>query len=208
MAATIMGVGEAPLGKWVSEECEELSTSASLILQSSMVKGWEKVLRRRAVARLGAARSSRSRAYRRHQMTARRDLILRERGGTLSGLPEATSGLVIPVLSVKVMADESEGESEDEPLIRRVSSVGTFRPSSDYPSSSEEESAMEEDSVMGEDSQAEESESEGPSEEESDPETESDDEVEFLGEESALSRMRSQSLLSRWVVPVVVAEEI
>ena len=141
-------------------------------------------------------------------MTARRDLILRERGGTLSGLPDATSGLVTPVLSVMVTADELEGESEDEPLIRLVSFEGAFRASSDYPSSSEEESAMEEDSVMEEDSQAEESESEGPSEEESEPETENEDEVKFLGEERALSRMRSQALLSRWVVPVVVATEI
>ena len=62
IVATIMGDSETQSGQWVSDECVELSSSTSVTLQSTMAKGWEKVLRRRAVARLGAARSSRSRA--------------------------------------------------------------------------------------------------------------------------------------------------
>ena len=99
-------------------------------------------------------------------------------------------------------AGESEGGSEDEPLIRRVASREEFRQSSvEYQSSDE-------DAVMEEVSEAEKSENEGTSEEESDIDSECDDNVEFLGRESALSRKTSQELLSRWVLPVVIAMEI
>ena len=62
---------------WVeSEECEELSSSTSLVLQSSMVRGWAKVLRRRAVAHIGASQASRRRAVRLIWMAERRNLAL------------------------------------------------------------------------------------------------------------------------------------
>ena len=117
------------LDRWVADECEELSSSTSVTLQSAMVRGWEKVLRRRAVARLGAARSSRSRAFRRSRMTARRDLVLREKGGVPSVSAGTTSDLVISSHSFVASLSESEGDSEDEPLVRRIPSGGTFRPS-------------------------------------------------------------------------------
>ena len=199
---TIMGDSQTRPGQWVSEECVELSSSTSVTLQSAMAKGWEKVLRRRAVARLGAARSSRSRAYRRSQMTARRDLVLGKRGDSHSGVAVPSTGSVTSMNSLTSMAEDSGVDSEDEPLVRRVVSGSETEQSSDDSQSSEEDDAKEEDS------QAEESEREGSSEEESDSGSESDDPVEFLREESALSRARSQELLSRWVMPIVRAVEI
>ena len=193
-----MGDSQTRSGQWVSEECVELSSSTSVTLQSTMAKGWEKVLRRRAVARLGVARSSRSRAYRRSRMTARRDLVLGKRGDSHSGI----AGSVTSTNSLTSMVEDSGVDSEDEPLIRRVVSESETEQSSDDSQSSEEDDAKEEDS------QAEESEREGSSEEESDSGSESDDPVEFLREESALSRARSQELLSRWVMPIVRAVEI
>ena len=95
----------------------------------------------------------------------------------------------------------SEGDSGDELLICRVASRDEFRQSSFDSQSFDEDVAMEKVSW------AQESENEGTSEEESDVESEDDDEVEFLGRESALSRMTSQELLSRWVLPVVIAVE-
>jgi len=202
IVATIMGDNETQSGQWVSDESVELSSSTSVTLQSTMAKGWEKVLRRRAVARLGAARSSRSRAYRRSKMTARRNLVLGERGDSQPCVAEPSAGLVTCAISVASMGDESEVDTEDEPLIRRVVSGSETSQSSDDSQSSDEDDAKEEDSQVGE------SEREGSSEEESDSGTESDDAVEFLGEESALSRARSQGLLSRWVMPIARAVEI
>jgi hypothetical protein len=44
-------------GSWFEfEKYEELSNSSSVIFQGSMVRGWGKVLRRRAVAILGPPR--------------------------------------------------------------------------------------------------------------------------------------------------------
>ena len=73
---------------------------------------------------------------------------------------------------------------------------------------SDDSQSSDENDAREEDFQAEESESEGSLEEESDSGTESGDVVEFLGEESALSRMRSQGLLFRWAMPVARAVEI
>jgi hypothetical protein len=73
---------------------------------------------------------------------------------------------------------------------------------------SDDSQSSDEDDAGEEDSQAAESEREGSSEEESDSGAESDDVVEFLGEKSALSRARSQGLLSRWVMPIARAVEI
>ena len=187
-------------GQWVSDECVELSSSTSVTLQSTMAKGWEKVLHRRAVARLGAARSSRSRAFRRSKMTARRHLILGEERDNQSSAAAPPSSLVTPALSVASTIVESEGDSKDEPLARRVVSGSEISQLSDE--SSDEDDAREEDS------QAEESEREGSSEEESDSGTESDDVVKCLGEECALSRMRSRGLLSRLVMPIARAVKI
>ena len=197
-----MGDSITQSGQWVSDECLELSSSTSVTLQSTMAEGGEKVLRRRAVARLGAARSSRSRAFRRSKMTARRNLILGEERDSQSSVAAPSASLVVPAISVASMGDESQGDSEDEPLIRRVVSGSETSQLSDDSQSSDEDDAGEEDS------QAAESERGGSSEEESDSETESDDVVEFLGEKSALSRARSQGLLSRWVMPIARAVEI
>ena len=175
MAGTVLEESRSGSEKWINNDCVELSSSSSLTVQSIMAKGWEKVLRRRAVARLGAARSSRSRAFRLAKMSARWDLVLREEG---RGLPMQ----ILPTLveapffcSDSGSVEKSDGDSEDEPLIRRVASRDEFRQSSvEYQSS-------EEDAVMKEVSGAEESENEGTSEEESDIESDGDDKVEFLG---------------------------
>ena len=48
-----------------------------------MARGWDKVLRRRAVAHIGASRAVRSRAVRLVRMTERRSLVLSgESGGS------------------------------------------------------------------------------------------------------------------------------
>ena len=105
-----MGDSITQSGQWVSDECLELSSSTSVTLQSTMAEGGEKVLRRRAVARLGAARSSRSRAFRRSKMTARRNLILGEERDSQSIVAAPSASLVVPAISVASMGDESQGD--------------------------------------------------------------------------------------------------
>ena len=162
IVATIMGDSQTQSGQWVSDECVELSSSTSVTLQSTMVKGWEKVLRRRAVARLGAARSFRSRACRRSKMSAHRDLVRGERGDSHSRVAAPPTGSVTPTISAASMADESEVDSEDEPLICRVV------PGSETGQSSDDGQSPDDDDAKEEDSQAGESEREGSPEEESD----------------------------------------
>ena len=186
-------------GSWFeSEECVEPSTLSSVILQSSMFRGWGKVLRRRAVAHLGAAQAFRRGAVRLIRMTERRNLVLSGKGVDLPPAP----GPTVPCASGVCYGSESEGDSEDEPLSRRVAFYPGFQPSTFNAPSSLAESGKEDSSG------SEESEFESASEQESAFKSEDEDEVIYLGRESALANFRSQVLLSRWLVPVVTAAEI
>ena len=196
-----MSLSDLAESSWFeSEEYEELPSSSSVVLQHSMVRWWAKVLRRPAVAHLGASQASRRRAVRLLRMAERRNLALL--GDVVAVSP--SSGSAVPCVS-KVSHDLASGdESEDEPLFRRVASYPGFQPSAfDVPSASLE-SGQEDSSGF------EESECEDASEEESETESvdESEDELIYMGRESAMSSFRSQALLSRWVVPVVTAVEI
>jgi hypothetical protein len=185
------------------EESEELSPSTSVVLQSSMVRGWEKVLRRRAVAHIGASRAARSRAVRLLRMAERRTLALS--GEPIPALPISVEP-VARFLSEDYHSD-SGGDSEDEPLSRRVNSHSGFHSSTftvaTIPVESDEE--QEED---GEGSSG--SECEEPSEvdSESDSDDGEEDDLIYMGREFALSNCRSQELLSRWVLPLAVAVEM
>ena len=188
------------------EESEELSSSTSVVLQSSMVRGWEKVLRRRAVAHIGASRAARSRAVRLIRMAERRSAVL---SGESGGSPSVSEAPVARFLQASRHSDSGD-DSEDEPLSRRVTTNSGFHPSTfDSPTlsikSDEEEGESGEDSSESSESKCEEA-SEVDSETES--EGESDDEVIYMGRESAMSNFRSQALLSRWVLPRAVAVEV
>ena len=194
-------------GSWFEpEESEELSTSTSVVLQSSMVKGWEKVLRRRAVAHNGASRAARSRAVRLLRMAERRSLAL-------SGQPAP-----LPPISVEPVArflpedyhSDSGGDSEDEPLSRRVATHSGFYPSTFTTSASLVESGEEQEESDEDSSGSVESECEEASEvdSESDSEDGEEDEVIYMGREFAMSNFRSQQLLSRWTLPLAVAVEM
>jgi len=185
------------------EESEELSPSTSVVLQSSMVRGWEKVLRRRAVAHIGASRAARSRAVRLLRMAERRTLALS--GEPIPAIPFPVEP-VTRVLSEDYHSD-SGGDSEDEPLSRRVNSHSGFHSSTftvdSIPAGSDDGQEESEEGSSG--SECEEA-SEVDSESSSD-EGEEDDLI-YMGREFALSNCRSQELLSRWVLPLAVAVEM
>ena len=182
---------------YLADECDEMAPSSSIVLQSAMAKGWGKVLRRRAVAHLGAARSSRSRVFRLKRMLERRDLAL---SGQVV-VPKVVEPSIVPVLSSLNDSFESESESEDEPLIRRVVKEGFKSSTFDAPLSGPSlESGLSSDS--------EESECESASEADSESESDEEDEVVYLGRETALSSKLSQELLSRWLLPVAQAVEV
>jgi len=189
-----------------SEECEELRSSTSVVLQSSMVQEYAKVLRRRAVAHIGASQAYRRRAVRLIRMAERRDLALSGDGGELS----PCSGTHVACSSHLGYDSTSDDDSEDEPLFRRVTSYSGFQPSTvDVPSGSTE-SEEEVESEGGGSSGSEGSECEDASDEDSETESEddSDDDFIYVGRESAMFKLRSQALLSRWVLPLVTAVEV
>ena len=189
-----------------SDECEEISSSTCVVLQSSMVRGWAKVLRRRAVAHLGATKASCHRAVRLLRMAERRNLALS--GGDRVLVPSLDR--VVSSFPQVSYNSGSGDDSEDEPLSRRISAPLGFRSSTfDAPEGSVG-SVEEVDSGEGGSSGSDESEQEDASEEDSETESEedSDDDLIYMGRESALSNSRSQALLSRWELPMVVAEEV
>ena len=120
----MVSLSELARSSWFeSDECEEVSSSTSVVLQSSIVRGWAKVLRRRAVAHLGATQASRHRAVRLLRMAERRNLALS--GGDKVLVPSqdlAVSGFP------QVGCDSGSGnDSEDEPLSRQVASHSGFQ---------------------------------------------------------------------------------
>jgi hypothetical protein len=154
---------------YVESESLELPKSASVVLQGTMALSWDKVLRRRVVARRDAQRSSRKRALRMSSMMVRRSLVL-------SGVSLIVKGRSTPTIRGSAQRPicvlDSDEESEDEPLIRRVVPRVEFKVSTFDCSDSPMES-----SASGESSEGEEcsEESEGASETES-SESESEDE--------------------------------
>jgi len=137
-----------------------------------MEKGWDKVLRRRAVARLGAARSTRSRALRLIEMSKRRGLVLTGKNGS----PVNHSVSPSPYVSSPYSAHDSKDDSEDEPLVRRVKSYSGFETSTSDCSDSKCSIRK------GASSSSEESECESASEEDSESDSDEGDEVIYLGE--------------------------
>ena len=182
---------------YLADECDEMASSSSIVLQSSMAKGRGKVLRRRAVAHLGAARSSRDRAFRLTRMLERRDLVLSGK----AKVPRISESSVSQTCSVLGLSPEWEDDSEDEPLIREVVQEGFRSSTFDAPLSGEP-------SESGLSSDSEESEHESASEADSETESDEDDEVVYLGRETVLSNNLSQELLSRWRLPKVKAVEV
>jgi len=182
---------------YLADECDEMASSSSVVLQSSMAKGWGKVLRRRAVAHLGAARSARSRAFRLKKMLERRDLVL---SGKVV-VPRVSEISISPTYSGFDLSHESGEESEDEPLIRKVVQKGFKSSTFDAPLSGAS-------SESGISSDSEESECESASEEDSESESDEEDEVVYLGRETVLSSNLSQGLLSRWLLPKVQLVEV
>ena len=183
--------------EYLADECDEMASSSSVVLQSSMAKGWGKVLRRHAVAHLGAARSSRSRTFRLKRMLERRDLVLSGKA-VEPRVPEVS---VFQAVSGSDQLQESGEDSEDEPLIRKVVHKGFKSSTFDVPLSGPS-------SESGFSSNSEESECESASEEDSESESDEEDEVEYLGRETVLSHNLSQELLSRWLLPMVKAVEV
>jgi hypothetical protein len=155
---------------YLADECDEMASSSSIVLQSAMAKGWGKVLRRRAVAHLGAARSSRSRVFRLKRMLERRDLAL---SGQVV-VPKVVEPSIVPVLSSLNDSFESESESEDEPLIHRVVKEGFKSSTFDAPLSGPS-------SESGFSSDSEESECESASEADSESDSDEEDELIYLG---------------------------
>ena len=193
-------------GWFKSEESEEFLPWTSVVLQSSMVRGWAKVLRRRAVAHIGASRAARSRAVRLVRMAEHRSLVLSGESGGSSSISAESVARFLP----ESYHSDSGEDSEDEPLSRRVTTHSGFRPST-FKISTVSVESDEGECVSGEDSsESNESECEEASEvdSESESEDESEDELIYLGRESTMSNFRSQALLSRWVLPMAVAVDI
>ena len=95
---------------------------SSVILQSSMGRGWKKVLRRRAVAHIGAAQASRRSAVRLIRMAERRNRVFSGKGVDPPLAPGPTVSCAL-----KVCCDSaSEDDFEDEPLSRRVTFYSGF----------------------------------------------------------------------------------
>ena len=109
---------------YIDSESQELPKSVSIVLQGTMALSWGKVLRRRAIARREAARSARKRVIRMADMTIRRRRVL-------SGAPlivkSCAASLVRGSKQRPICIPDSDEESEDEPLIRRVTPSATFR---------------------------------------------------------------------------------
>ena len=96
----------------------------------------------------------------------------------------------------------SDNDSEDEPLARRVRPVSGFKNSTfDHPEHTP--STRDSGSLMSE-----ESECESAFEEDSESDSDEEDDVIYLGRENLLASARSQSLLSRWLVPLAEAVEV
>jgi len=185
-------------GWFESEESEELSPSTSVVLQSSMVRGWAKVLRRRAVAHIGASRAARSRAVGLVRMAERRSLVLSGESGGSSSIFVEPVARFLP----ESYHSDSGGDSEDEPLSPRVTTHSEIRPST-FNASTVSVESDEGECVSGEDSsESNESECEEASEvdSESESEDESEDEFIYLGCESTMSNFQSC-----WVLPMAVA---
>jgi len=185
------------------EESEELSPSTSVVLQSSMVRGWDKVLRRRAVAHIGASRAARSRAVRLLRMAKRRSLAL---SGEPMPSPLISVEPVARFLSENYHSDSGE-DSEDEPLSRRVTTHSGFHPSTFTVATTSVESDEEQDESGEDSSGSVEFECEEASEvdSESDSEDGEEDDLIYMGREFAMSNFWSQELLSRWALPLAVA---
>lgn len=181
--------------RFMSEECDELSVSSSIVLQSSMVKGWEKVLRRRAVAHLRAARSSPSHAFRLIKMSEGRDLVLAGKE-ELSVLSPELNFFRSPV---SFESSNSGGDSEDDLLAPRVVVLSGFKLST-FGCPEKKEG-----SLKGESSVSEGSECESASGEGSESYSDDEDKIIYLGRENLLARVQSGILLPFWLVPVVFA---
>ena len=162
-----------------------------------MAKGWGKVLRRRAVAHLGAARSSRSRAFRLKRMLERRDLVLSGK----AAVPKVSETSTSPTYSVFDLSHESGDDSEDEPRIRKVVQKG-------FKSSTFDALLSGASSESGFSSDSKDSKRESTSEADSESESDDDDDIVYLGRETVLSNKLSQKLLSRWLLPKVQAVEV
>lgn len=111
------------------EESEELSPSKNAPLQKTMAVFHQRVLRRRAVSRLGVARASKDRNTRLNEMTTRRDAILekdtsnRKRCTHTTDSSDSESVDMPPVVSAclhtttnGVQLAGEESDSDDEPL--------------------------------------------------------------------------------------------
>ena len=132
--------------RFVFDESEELGSSNSVVLQGSMALSWGKVLRQRLFARFGAARSTRQRIDRMASMTQRRALRI-SRGSSVAQLEGTTSSedeMTVFRRSppgnkrARVQLDSSdkdeggyasEGDPDDEPLIRQVERGLGYTPS-------------------------------------------------------------------------------
>ena len=171
-----------------------------------MVRGWDKVLRRRAVAYIGASRAARSRAVRLVRMAERRSLVLAGESGRSSFVSAEPVARFLPE---SYHSDLGE-DSEDEPVSRRVTTHSGFR-SSTFNVSTVSVESDEGEGVSGENSlESNESECEEASEvdSESESEDESENELIYMGWESTMSNFRSQALLSCWVLPMAIAVEM
>jgi len=174
-----------------------MASSSSIVLQSAMAQGWGEVLRRRAVAHLGAARSSRSRTFRLRWMLESRDLVL---SGKVA-VPRISEISISPTYSGFDLSHESGEDSEDEPLIRQVVQKGFKSSTFDAPLSGAS-------SESGFSSDSEESECESASEADSESESDEEDDVVYLGRETVLSNNLGQEPLTRWLLPKVQAVEV
>ena len=171
-----------------------------------MVRGWAKVLRRRAVDHIGASQAARSRVVNLLRMAERRHLALYGEKGMSSSF---SGGPAAGVFQASSHTDSGE-DSEDGPLSRRLTACSSFAPSTfDVPGVSVG-SDIGEDSTGENSSESEASECEEASEvgSESESESESEDELIYMGREFAMSTFRSQALLSRWALPRAVAVEM
>ncbi|KAJ1466940.1 hypothetical protein T484DRAFT_1756262 [Baffinella frigidus] len=184
-----------------SHEAHEMGQEESRPLQSAMAEEWETVLKQRAVASLGAARSARGRSVR----VAERSARLRAKLGVIEPVPQ-----FVPVQGrwkrlSRPEDSEEGGSSDDELLVRSVRSrVEVHEEDSDevfvgsvFDGDSEVGSGSCDSSDCGSGPEAEE-ECELSSEEESDEESGSEDEVIYMGRESVSTLALRQSLMSQF----------
>ncbi|KAJ1466337.1 hypothetical protein T484DRAFT_1861936 [Baffinella frigidus] len=183
-----------------SHEAHEMGQEESRPLQSAMAEEWETVLKQRAVASLGAARSARGRSVR----VAERSARLRAKLGVMESVPQ-----FVPVQRrwkrLSRPEDSEGGSSDDELLFRSVRSrVDVPEEDSDevsigsvFDGDSEVGSRSCDSSDCGSGPEAEE-ECELSSEEESDEESDSEDEVIYMGRESVSTLALRQSLMSQF----------